>query len=126
MNSSEGFRVWSGLWYRSLVGKYQCSGGTRCLHFHESVLSEESVQLYMQFEGRWLLRPMEGEEKPSSGKQKWRTEKQPFSGLQYCFSSQTSVSAYKITRCHNPDDHNLNNHLCKNCKTYNFEGYQRK
>jgi hypothetical protein len=32
-------------------------------------------------------------------------------------SSETSVCAYKTTRRHNPEDHNLNNHCSENLKT---------
>jgi hypothetical protein len=32
-------------------------------------------------------------------------------------SSKTLVSAHKTTRCHNPEEHNLNNHRQENLKT---------
>jgi hypothetical protein len=33
-------------------------------------------------------------------------------------SSETSLFAHKTTLCHNPGDHNLNNHHCENLRTY--------
>jgi hypothetical protein len=34
-----------------------------------------------------------------------------------CYS-KTSISDYKTTMCHNPEDHNMNIHRRENLKTY--------
>lgn len=36
------------------------------------------------------------------------------------WSSEIPVSSYQTTRCHNPGDHNLDFHCCKNHKSYVF------
>jgi hypothetical protein len=38
--------------------------------------------------------------------------------IEAAFSSETSVSAFKTTWCHNPEDYSLSNYHCENLKTY--------
>jgi hypothetical protein len=42
-----------------------------------------------------------------------------FLHLQAAYSSETTVSDYRNTLSHNPEDHILNSHRCENLKTFN-------
>jgi hypothetical protein len=40
--------------------------------------------------------------------------------MEAAYSSETPVFPYEATECHNPENHNLNNHCCEKLNIYKF------